>query len=821
LFLLCTSKITQAQQLNEKANNVLVINHEEQALVQLKENIYIHTDKDIYEPGEDLWFKAYILNAQQLKPSTETAIVFVKLVQLTEGKNEPIVQEKYEVINGFANGHLFLNEILESGTYQLEMYTKNTLESVSQELQAVKRFQIKESIIPKILMDIEFSQKKYARNDAINAEVHVFSRSRAPYTNTVLIAELYGGTKKLSRLKARTDNEGVALLSFSAEKSKKATDIKLRVRYKGQEETSLIEIPFKNLSELQFGMYPEGGSLVASLPNTVAFKALDPNGRPVSVKGILYENGKKLRSFEATHHGMGTFRLLPKPSKNYSVQITSPKLDSIFQLPEIQQEGIKLQVNRRDQKHIHFDITRTKNSIRKKIYIRAQQRGLVYWMATASLQKERVRFKLPLDQLPQGITEVTVFDDNFLPIAERLVYTNLDQKLRISLKEISKSLFGQKDKVVATFKVEDQNRKPVVANLSLSVSDHLYVSKKNNYSMIPHYYLFSELKGHVYDAGYYFNSKNKKRAQHLDLLMLTQGWRNYVWNQEHFDQNPSKITFHPTIRGKVYRKLENGMLANPDSTIVKVSYPSYMLQLDIEKGGGFELPLSAYKMAQGSEIIFFPFEEKSTIIEIEEPFEQVAKIIKSKKHIFPLDDLPLQSKKQSSYDTKFSFTETNYLDEVNLSSFKERKKNKGTNGRFVASSNDYVCFQYGILNCVNHPYGPKPENGKTYRLNNGGIVVYYFGGIEKQKNKDRFAKVRGMYPEKEFYSPMYDKNPDDKFFPDTRKTLFWAPNLISDKNGEITVEFFTSDIQTTFLGKIEGTNGAGLLGSHLFRFEVR
>jgi hypothetical protein len=100
----------------------------------------------------------------------------------------------------------------------------------------------------------------------------------------------------------------------------------------------------------------------------------------------------------------------PKPNKKYSVQLTNPKIDSVFQVPKILDEGVKLQVKKRDTSRIYFDITRTKNSTRKKVYIRAQNRGLVYWMATASLQNERVQFKLPLQELPQGIAEITIFN---------------------------------------------------------------------------------------------------------------------------------------------------------------------------------------------------------------------------------------------------------------------------------------------------------------------------------------------------------------------------------------------------------------------------
>ncbi len=821
-LLLLSCFLSYGQLLDDIDSDSLVKIPESIAIQQFGENIYIHTDKDIYEPGEDLWFKAYILHSNSLKLSRETNVVFAKLIKEDDdGEHESILREKYEATNGFVDGHLFLGETLKAGSYKLTMYTKKTLESNSKDMLAVKRFQIKESIIPKILMDTEFSKKSYKRTEPIVAEVSVFSRSRVPYKNAALTAFLYNGNKKIDRMRVRTNDEGIAAIRFPAQKSKKATAIQLRVKYDDLKETHTIEIPFSSMSSIQFGMYPEGGSLVENLPNTLAFKALDPNGRPVPVKGVLYENGTKIQSFSAVHSGMGKLNFTPKEQKKYTVKLTQPRIDSIFELPQIKPEGIKLQVDRRNANHIHFSITKSKRIPAQKAFIRAQHRGLVYWMATANLEKERVTFSLPLEKFPQGIAEVTVFNEHYQPLAERLVYTNLDQKLHVTLKEISKSSFQQKDKVTMKFEVKDQDENPAIANFSLSIHDHLYAEKINNYAMMPHYYLFSELKGHVYEAGYYFDPKNKNRAAHLDLLMLTQGWRNYVWNKRQLVTNYNKVTFTPYLKGKAFQKMEDGRLQRKLNANIQVSYPKVVHQVLVDSlTGNFELPVYAYQMAQGSDIILFPLEKGNTIIDVEDPFRKIDKITTYKSHIFPINDMPLQSKKQSSYDSKFSFSETNYLEEVNLTGFKKRKKNFGSGGDFQASSTDYVCFEYNILNCINHNSGPKPENGETYRLNNGSYVKYYFKGNDPTaQENDRFVKIRGLYPEKEFYSPNYDEK-DDRMFPDNRKTLFWAPNLISDENGIITVNFFTSDVQTTFLGKIEGTNGNGLLGGTVFKFDV-
>ncbi|WP_298518115.1 MG2 domain-containing protein [uncultured Kordia sp.] len=819
-LLLLSSFLSYSQLLGEVANDSLVKYPEYIATQQLKENIYIHTDKDIYEPGEDVWFKAYLLNGNTLKLSTNTEMIFVTLTQLHPDGDKTIIHEKYEAANGFANGHLFLKETLDIGRYQLAIYTKNTLESTSKEFLGVKEIQIKQSVIPKILIDAEFSETEYHRNEDIAAEIAVFSRGRAPYVNATVIAQLYNGSKKLARTRIKTNEEGIVNINFPAEKSNKATHIKLRVKYKRQEAIHRIEIPFKSMNEIQFGMYPEGGSLVANLPNTVAFKALDPSGRPVEVKGILFENGKKVQSFSAVHNGMGTFNFNPKANQTYTIKLTEPKIDSIFQVPKILPEGIKLQVDRRNEKHVHFSITRSENIPSQKVYIRAQNRGLVYWMATASLEKERVRFRLPLDKFPQGIAEVTIFDEHFQPLAERLVYANMHQKLNVILKEISRSSFTQKDKVTMKFEVTDQNKNPAIANFSMSVHDHLYADTTNDYALFPHYYLFSELKGHVYDAGYYFNPKNKKREKHLDLLLLTQGWRNYVWNKKQLSHEINTVQFDPFIKGKVFQQLANGALQNAPEATVNVTYPTYTIGVKTDITASFDLPLSAYKEAQGTELVFIPFENKNVVIQLNDPFKNIEKMTEECTFTFPENDLAIQKKKQSSYDTKFSFTETNFLDEVNLDSFSGRHRNRGSEGEFGDNYGDYVC-QFNILNCRNHPTGRKPEDGQTYRLNDGRYVTYIFKKAKAESAKNsRFIKIRGLYPAKEFYSPQYDKNPDEAMFPDNRKTLFWAPNLVSNKNGEIEVSFYTSDVQTTFLGKLEGTNGNGLLGGTVFQFDV-
>ncbi|WP_046759164.1 alpha-2-macroglobulin family protein, partial [Kordia jejudonensis] len=813
-----------AQVLDDVANERLVTKHESLAEKELKENIYIHTDKDIYEPGENLWFKAYILNANDLKISTETEVIFVELLKEEENKEKMITKEVYIANSGFAYGHLFLAEILEEGNYQLIVHTKNTIENHAEAISAVKRFEIRQNIIPKILIDTEFLEDSYRRNDEVILDVDIFSRNRVALKEAAISADIYSTEERLARVKVKTDSLGQARIIFTEDETAKAEFIELRVKYKQDVVYHIIDIPFKKPASIQFGMYPEGGSLIENLPNTVAFKALNHHGKPLNVKGTLYEDGKKLSTFKAMHYGMGKFIFTPKPEKKYTVTLSNPALDSVFQLPLVQKKGLRLQVQKRDPAFIHFAITKTPNVTLKKVYIRAQSRGYVYWMAIASLDGDHVRFKLPLEKLPQGIVEVTLFNDRYQPLTERLVYANINKKLHVELTAVSKSLFTQKDKVDLTFSVKDQYGKPARAHFSLSVYDQLYGKKNNDYSMMPHYYLFSELKGHVYDASYYFDTKNKNREKHLDLVLLTQGWRNYNWNTGNLLKNLYKKAdpFSEEVTGRAYYRMKSGTLRNGADATVQVLLPKLAAIIKANKGGSFSIPLAFQKAATGSRITLIPqlsipaaakSSKKDAIpteafLEITEPFEEIFQRTVQKQLLFPLDDRIINEKKQSSYDTSFSFSETNYLDEVELTGYKDRLKDRGDQVIFEGVVGDYVCFEYDILNCQNHYAGPTPVEGKKYKLNDGTEVIYKASKetIEAEKKKRGFFNIKGVYPTKEFYSPMYDKE-EDKLFPDNRKTLFWSPALVSDKNGNINVSFYTSDIQSIFLGKLEGTDG--------------
>jgi hypothetical protein len=85
-----------------------------------REEIYIHSDRNEYLSGEDLWFNVYLLNRQSFKPSSHSKIAYVELLN---PENRPVVQKMIWLDGGFGPGQFVLPDSLSTGTYTIRAYT--------------------------------------------------------------------------------------------------------------------------------------------------------------------------------------------------------------------------------------------------------------------------------------------------------------------------------------------------------------------------------------------------------------------------------------------------------------------------------------------------------------------------------------------------------------------------------------------------------------------------------------------------------------------------------------------------------------------------
>lgn len=691
--------------------------------------VYLQPDKGIYEIGEDIWFKGYIMDSRLLVPAYRDTTLYVLL--LTADGSKIVLEEKVVINNGFASGHLYVRNTLEPGDYLLAACTSGSFPGNSGEFKAFRKLKI--------------------RSKKVNA------------------------------------------------------------RFSLSEKTSPLTLEF----------FPEGGNLVAGLKNTVAFKATGADGRPADIKGTLYEENSPLADIGTLHQGIGKFVFSPDPGKSYFVKVAG--IDSLYPLSEIHREGLTLRLLNNTAKQVSFMAAKTKGVPYEKIVISAQVRGVVYALYQGKMKNDSVYFSLPAHKFPQGIVEVTLYNEALEPLAERLVYVNPQHRLTIHT-QLSRPAYEGKDKVKLQIKVTGTNHEPVVAHLGISVYDRFYKNPEDNLTILSYTHLHSQIRGTIADPDQYFNEENENRARDLDLLLMTQGWRKYVWRTEELRKS---VKYPAVLTDRV-----NGNVKN------KKHQPLFLVLFTAEKTDVFNpvpvfpdghFSLSPENMLLGDMYIRPLGDEevrKKARLLLADNFKVIREILPDKQFLFPLFPEP---KETPEYRSLFSGS-------IALNELVIKGRGKNFSDRYMAGLDslaaelnpDFVCTRAGILNCENCGHGVKPVEGQTYkkRVRSGSenfIQVKYTAPHyteEELMSLFNIYKAKGYQREKVFYQPDYEAVPQEKAFGDTRNTLLWNPAVITDKNGEAFIEFFCSDITGKFIGRIEGLDALGRVGAAEFSFTV-
>ena len=84
------------------------------------QKIFVHTDKNFYVAGENIWFKIYVYDAKNHKPEKLSKIAYIELID----QNKEIVYLKIiKLKNGCGYGNFKIADSLISGFYQIRCYT--------------------------------------------------------------------------------------------------------------------------------------------------------------------------------------------------------------------------------------------------------------------------------------------------------------------------------------------------------------------------------------------------------------------------------------------------------------------------------------------------------------------------------------------------------------------------------------------------------------------------------------------------------------------------------------------------------------------------
>src|SRR5215471_731490 len=243
--------------------------------------------------------------------------------------------------------------------------------------------------------------------------------------------------------------------------------------------------------------FPEGGDCIAEVNNKIAFKATTYTGRPCNVKGTVIDSkGENVAELKCLHDGMGFFYLDPKDGETYTAKWKDEQGTSYqTALPPVKKDGVTLEIKVAKGTR-GFLISRSDNAapnFHQMHVVATMQQQLVY-MAPVDLEETTITGgSIPVAQLPSGVLQVTLFDSNWIAVAERITFVNNDDyhfDPEVGFSTLGTNKHGKNTVVIS---MPDS----VEANLSVAVTD-AGVGIDSSDDIISHLLLTGDLKGNIY-----------------------------------------------------------------------------------------------------------------------------------------------------------------------------------------------------------------------------------------------------------------------------------------------------------------------------------
>ncbi len=374
--------------------------------------------------------------------------------------------------------------------------------------------------------------------------------------------------------------------------------------------------------DIQF--FPEGGDLLQQVECKVGFRITDAYGRGIDAKAaLLNPQQDTLLKFQTKQMGLGHF-IFTASGGTYKAIIYLPDGRQIIkELPAALTSGYAMKLEPTNNGRLAITVRAMGIADRSMVYLFIHTRGLLKKFGSGRLENGKAIFSVDRDALGDGISQVTVFNSNGNPVCERLYFKYPEKELQIA-SSAGQSEFSIRKEVNLNFSSTNANGKPEMADLSISVY-RLDSLQHPDESDISHYlYLVSDLGGSIESPAFYFNKENSSREEDMDNLMLTHGWRRFIWNDV-LQKKPTAIRYSPEYHGHILEgKLVNSKTgaAVPDINAY-LSVPSARTQFKVttsDSSGHVKFEMNDFYGSQEIVLQTNPKEDSNSHFEMESPF---------------------------------------------------------------------------------------------------------------------------------------------------------------------------------------------------------
>ena len=477
-----------------------------------QEKVFIHMDNTCYFLGDTIWFAAYTRRTNDDKPSRISRVLYCELWN----HDGYLVERKLvEMKEGRGHGFFALPDTLYSGYFELRAYTR--------------------------------WQLNWGQTEHYHAWYTEYS-----FYNKAMAKDFFRDYEKLySRVfpvydKPKEEGDFYRDMTFRP----------LRRYFKSEPKEP----------ELRLSLFPEGGNLVAGVPCRVAFEAatsegevregilsINCNNKRVRIKD---DHGEEVMAVRTENRGRTTFIFTPEEGKKYEAIFTpdeQPKdakkpLTISQEIKDIKSEGVALQVHRDSLTgNWLFDIATAGIAAQQPLGITVMHEGKLMFFEerrptpdpsrnggeswrVAFEQSEALPFTGERGEGLPGVYQVTVFDSIGHIYADRLFFVT-----RPELAEPTLQFTGAKEQYQPFERIDfDVTSAHLMPDqmVSLTVRDAVHADNTfDSGNIMTEMLLASEIKGFVPQPDYFFERDDEEHRRALDLLMLTQGWRRFNWQE--------------------------------------------------------------------------------------------------------------------------------------------------------------------------------------------------------------------------------------------------------------------------------------------------
>jgi len=219
--------------------------------------------------------------------------------------------------------------------------------------------------------------------------------------------------------------------------------------------------------------------------------------------------------------------------------------------------------------------------------VNISSRNLINKLSKIRINSLVNHFLIPLDSIPDGIIRVTLSGAEGLPLCERLVFLqkNGDVKLNISPE---KKVYKPREKITAEISLSGDSTFTGTGEFSFSAAEEQFTDNSSPWpaSIASWFLLESDVRGRVEEPSYYFDPDNKNRLRDLDILLMTQGWRDFRWKYDSLSTFSREAGF--TISGKVKRIINNNPVEGAKVSLGLFSdYSKEFLSANTDTEGSF------------------------------------------------------------------------------------------------------------------------------------------------------------------------------------------------------------------------------------------